>query len=64
MHGDRREQWVSLTPSGELVGLIELPEGHALLAVTEGLLWTIREGNLGLPVLTGLAIVSPKEGSG
>lgn len=63
IHGDGRQQWVGLTPSGEPVGLIDLPEGHALLSVTEGLLWTIREGNLGLPILTGLAIVSP-EGSG
>ena len=42
------------------MGLIHLPGGHALLAVTEGLLWTISEDNLGLPIITGLTIVSPE----
>ena len=59
-HGRDHQQWAGLTPQGEPMGLIHLPGGHALLAVTEGLLWTISEDNLGLPIITGLTIVSPE----
>ena len=61
MYVDGRQQWAGLTPGGELAGRVDLPEGHVLLAVTEGLLWTISQGTLDLPILTAFAIVTPED---
>lgn len=45
--------WVAYRPDVGVLGIVELPLGHRLLATTGGLLWTVSSGELDLPTITG-----------
>lgn len=57
--GDRKgasSKWAAYRFGEGFVGVAVLPEGHALLAQSGGLLWTTSRDALGLPAVTGWSV--------
>ncbi len=51
-------RWAGYDRDGRFAGLVEFPVEYHLLAVSEGMLWTIDRDPLGLPTITGWAYES------